>query len=148
MTGPFGDFFLKDSDAEMICVAGGSGMSPIRSIINTLSEQNKINRKISYFFGARSTRDLFYLEEFYALEKKHELFKFIPVLSEPEENDGWTGETGLVTEALDRHLKSAKNSQDIKEGYLCGSPGMIDACVKVMLDNGIRQDKIYYDKFA
>ena len=103
-----------------------------------------INRECIYFFGARAARDLFLVEEMRELEKKLPSFKFIPALSQPLPEDNWKGESGLITEVLDRHIKSGENT----EAYLCGSPGMIDASVAVLTKKGIPEEKIYYDKFA
>lgn len=147
-TGPFGEFYARDTDAMMICVAGGSGMAPLKSIIFDLYEKHINNREIWYFFGARSLKDLFYVDLFQELEKKWSNFHFIPALSNPLVEDNWTGEKGLITEVLDKYLKQIIDRSKAKEGYLCGSPGMINACVQVMKDNGIPQEKIYYDKFA
>lgn len=147
-TGPFGDFFLRDTKAEMICVAGGSGMAPIKSIIYDMYEKKNFDRSIWFFFGAKSARDLFYLDELKELEKLMPSFHFIPALSNPDPADNWKGETGLITNILDKYLKTAIKSSSPKEAYLCGSPGMIDATVKVLNVNGIASEKIYYDKFA
>lgn len=143
INGPYGDFFLRDTQRDVICIAGGSGMAPIKSILLDMVEKG-INRKVRYFFGARSARDLFLLEEMKSLEDKLPDFKFIPALSEPAEEDNWKGETGLITEVVDRHMESGDNV----EAYLCGSPGMIDACVEVLTGNGVPEELIYYDKFA
>lgn len=145
INGPYGDFFLRDTESDIICIAGGSGMAPIKSILYNMYEQGN-TRKISYFFGARNKRDLFLVEELRKLEKKMPNFKFIPALSRPEEEDNWTGETGLITDIVDKYIKNS--TSDITEAYLCGSPGMIDACVNVLTANGVKEEKIYYDKFA
>jgi len=89
-------------------------------------------------------KDLFLIDEMKALEGKLPDFKFVPALSAPEENDKWEGEVGLITEVLDRHTPNGENL----EAYLCGSPGMIDACIKVLTDKGVPEELIYYDKFA
>jgi len=148
LIGPFGDFERHETDATMVCVAGGSGMAPFKSILFDMYEKGDLDREVWYFFGARTTKDLFYLDEMKALEDKWENFHFIPALSEPEEEAEWKGETGLITDVLDRFMKTKMRSDRDKEGYLCGSPGMIAACNNVMTENGISLDKIYYDKFA
>ncbi|BBE30814.1 Na(+)-translocating NADH-quinone reductase subunit F [Tepiditoga spiralis] len=145
LIGPFGDFYVRETNADMICVAGGSGMAPIKSIIYDMYEKNIKDRNIWYFFGARSLKDLFYLEELRKIEKELPNFHFIPALSEPSPEDNWKGEVGLITDVLNKYLKENQNH---KEGYLCGSPGMINACVNVMTKNGIKQEEIYYDNFA
>lgn len=146
--GPFGEFYVRETDAIMICVAGGSGMAPIKSIIFDLYEKGINDREIWYFFGARSLKDLFYLDLFRDLERKWSNFHFVPALSNPSAEDNWSGEVGLITDVLNKYLKERIESSKPKEGYLCGSPGMINACVEVMKNNGIPQEKIYYDKFA
>lgn len=148
LIGPFGDFEKHETDATMVCVAGGSGMAPFKSILYDMYEKGDLGREVWYFFGARTTRDLFYLEELKELDAKWPNFHFIPALSEPDEKAGWDGETGLITDVLDRYIKTKMRKDKDKEGYLCGSPGMIGACNNVMTSNEIPLDKIYYDKFA
>jgi Na+-transporting NADH:ubiquinone oxidoreductase subunit F len=143
LNGPYGEFFLRESDRDIIFIAGGSGMAPIKSILYDMQERG-IDRKATYFFGARAVRDLFLVEEMRELERSLKNFAFVPALSEPAENDHWKGETGLITEILDRHLDTGKGI----EAYLCGSPGMIDASIKVLNQKGIPEEHIYYDKFA
>jgi len=143
VNGPYGEFYLKNTDNPIVFIAGGSGMAPIKAILNDMVEKN-INRKASYFFGAQAVRDLFLVDEMKALEKKLSNFRFVPALSNPNPSDNWNGETGLITEVLDRNLASG----DHIEAYLCGSPGMIDAAIKVLNKKGISNDRISYDKFA
>lgn len=146
--GPFGEFIRQDTKADMICAAGGSGMAPIKSIIEDMINSNIMNRNIWYFFGANSLRDLYFKEMFEEIEKKYNNFHFIPSLSAPQENDNWAGESGIITNVIDKYLKTIIPSETEKEGYLCGSPGMIDACKKVFTSNNIDKNRIYYDKFA
>jgi Na+-transporting NADH:ubiquinone oxidoreductase subunit F len=148
LIGPFGDFFRSETDATMVCVAGGSGMAPFKSILYDMFEKGETDRDVWYFFGARTAKDIFYVEEMMELEKKWSNFHFVAALSEPEEGSGWTGETGLITDVLDNYLKNKMQEDKPKEGYLCGSPGMIGACNKVLVANNIPLDKIYYDNFA
>jgi len=143
VNGPYGDFFLRDSDREIICIAGGSGMAPIKSILLDMAEK-KNPRKVCYFFGAHAKRDLFVLEEMKALEDRLPDFTFIPALSAPAPEDRWTGETGLITEIVARHVTNATEA----EAYLCGSPFMIDACIKVLREKGLPDERIFYDKFS
>ncbi|MEX2442081.1 MAG: 2Fe-2S iron-sulfur cluster binding domain-containing protein [Alkalispirochaeta sp.] len=146
---PFGDFYVRDTDAQMICVAGGSGMAPFKSIFQDMVDRGTLDdRDIWYFFGARTKKDVFYLDWLYKLDEKHERFHFVPALSEPQPEDDWDGPTGLITEVLDSYLKDTISHETPKEGYLCGSPGMLDACMKVMGDNDMETEKIYFDKFA
>ncbi|MBN2050190.1 MAG: 2Fe-2S iron-sulfur cluster binding domain-containing protein [Spirochaetales bacterium] len=143
MNGPYGEFFLRNSPRDIICIAGGSGNAPIMSILLDMAEK-KISRKTRYFFGARSVRDLFLVEELRALEKELPDFQYIPALSAPLPEDSWQGETGLITDIVAKHLPGGENV----EAYLCGSPGMIDACVKVLTEKGVPEELIFYDKFA
>jgi len=140
---------VHDTEAAMICVAGGSGMAPFRSMFRDILDKNLFPKKdIWYFFGARTTRDMFYLDELRDLEKKWPRFHFIAALSEPKPDEKWTGDVGLITDVLDKYIREKIGVAVPMEGYLCGSPGMIDACVRVMNKNGITEDKIYFDKFA
>ncbi len=149
LVGPFGDFGVRDTPATMLCVAGGSGMAPFKSILYHMQETGAYPEKeIWYFFGARTTKDMFYLEELRELSASWPRFHFVPALSEPRPDEGWQGETGLITDVLDRYIRERIDPHRGFEGYLCGSPGMINACVAVMQKNGIGEDNIYYDKFA
>jgi Na+-transporting NADH:ubiquinone oxidoreductase subunit F len=143
VNGPYGDFHLRDTEREIVFVAGGSGMAPIKSMLLDM-QQNGNPRKATYFFGARALRDLFLVDEMRAFEKELADFTFVPALSEPGPEDNWDGETGLVTEVLDRRMGDLA----AHEAYLCGSPLMIDACVEVLKQKGLPDDRIYYDKFA
>ncbi len=147
LVGPFGDFFRSETDATMICIAGGSGMAPFKSILYDMLDKGETDREVWYFFGARTSKDMFYLEDMRELEKKWPNFHFVAALSEPEEGSSWDGETGLITDVLDTFLKTKIDPEKTREGYLCGSPGMIDACNNVLSKNKIAPDKIYYDKF-
>lgn len=143
ITGPFGDFYLReDSDRSIICIGGGCGMAPIRSILYHLKEQS-MPRKVMYFFGARSKKDLFFTEELRGLEKEFLNFRYIPALSEPRPEDNWEGETGLITQVVEKHIPDGPG----QEAYLCGPPPMIDASIKVLTKKGVQEIHIYYDKF-
>jgi Na+-transporting NADH:ubiquinone oxidoreductase subunit F len=143
LTGPFGEFRLSESDAPMVWIAGGSGMAPFWSMVRHMKEHG-IARPTKYFFGAVSKRDLFFVDELNQLAEELPWFEFIPALSGPKDEDQWTGETGLITEVVDRHVEQDTPA----EGYLCGSPGMCDASVKVLTAKGIPDEKIFFDKFA
>jgi Na+-transporting NADH:ubiquinone oxidoreductase subunit F len=143
LNGPYGDFRLSESEREMIFIAGGSGMAPFVSMLSDLQKRHS-TRRCRYFFGARARRDLFCLEEMLAYEKVLPNFRFIPALSQPQAQDQWDGETGLITQVVERHCPDGSN----QEAYLCGSPGMIDACVKVLTAKGVPADRIFFDKFA
>lgn len=143
LTGPFGDFYLRtDSDRDIVCIGGGCGMAPIRSIISYLAAQG-MPRRLYYFFGARTTRDLFFTEALQALEKKFPNFKYIPALSEPKPQDKWEGEVGFITQVAEKYL----DEKSQKEAYLCGPPPMIDASLRVLTKKNIAPQNIYFDKF-
>lgn len=143
INGPYGDFRLRESDRDIIFVAGGSGMAPIKAMLLDMAEKG-IDRKTTYFFGARAVRDLFLVDEMRELERRLPRFRFIPALSNPLPEDKWEGETGLITEVLSRHFQTL----DHHEAYLCGSPGMIDASIRVFRSKGLPEELVFYDKFA
>ena len=150
-TGPFGDFYLReDSNREIVAIGGGSGMAPMRSIIMHLAEQG-MPRRITLFFGARRRRDLFFVEEFRALERRFPNFRYMPALSEPRPEDNWTGETGFITQVVVRHVSPmshpSHSSAPDREAVLCGPPPMIDAAMRVLPPLGISADHTYFDKF-
>lgn len=142
LVGPFGDFFLRESDREIIFIAGGSGLAPIQSIVLDMIERGIDHRRASFFFGAVGTRDLYRVEEFKAIARDHEWFQFVPALSGEGEEHAY--QKGLITEVVDRHYQVLDNH----EAYLCGSPGMIDACVRVLTGKGLPEERIFYDKFS
>jgi len=148
VTGPFGEFHVRETGATMLCVAGGSGMAPFKSIFNDMIEKGKTHREVWYFFGARTKKDLFYLEEMKQLESQWPTFRFIAALSEPQPDDDWKGETGLITQVLEKYLTTQIDRSRPMEGYLCGNPGMLDACIAVMKKFQVPPEKIYFDKFA
>ncbi|MBN2449761.1 MAG: 2Fe-2S iron-sulfur cluster binding domain-containing protein [Lentisphaeria bacterium] len=141
--GPHGEFRLTDTDREMLFIAGGSGMAPFRSMLAQMAHTGS-QRRCRYFFGAVERRGMFCLDEMREYERVLPAFRFIPALSAPAEGDAWEGETGLITDVVNRHCPDCSNL----EGYLCGSPGMIDACVRVLTGNGMPEEQIFYDKFA
>lgn len=143
LNGPYGEFGLADTDREMVWIAGGSGLAPFYGMIRHMKER-KIARKCTFFFGALAKRDLFLVDELRKIEKEMRNFTFVPALSEPAPEDDWNGETGLITEILDRHVDDAGG----KEFYLCGSGGMIEAAHKMLEDKGADEELIYYDKFT
>jgi len=143
LNGPYGDFRLTDTDKEMVFIAGGSGMAPFLSMLAHMRNE-KIERNVTYFFGARAVRDLICLDEMKALEKTVPNFKFVPCLSQPMDDDNWDGETGLVTDVVKRHCPDLSDM----EAYLCGSPGMCDASVTALTSNGMPEENVFFDKFA
>ena len=148
--GPFGEFYVRDGDATMICVAGGSGMAPFKSIFYDFIANDRMDeRDIWYFFGAVTLKDMYYVAELSELDRKYERFHFVPALSEPEPGTEWPGATGLITEVLDHYLANVIPTSQTREGYLCGSPGMLDACMAVMRNkHAMSEEHIFFDKFA
>jgi len=143
--GPYGVFRLREkSDSDIICVGGGSGMAPIWSLLNDMAERG-IKRKATYFYGARTRKDLFYVDLLQQLEERLPGFRFVPALSMATAEDEWTGETGLITEVLERNLEPG---QIETQAYLCGPPPMIDAAIPVLIRKGISEDRIFFDKFT
>ncbi len=144
-TGPMGDFCLCEGNGEIIMVAGGSGMAPIVSFLSYLN-RTQSRRKVTYFFGAVTKKDLFYIDEMRRFEKEMVDFTFVPALSQPAPEDRWDGETGLITVPMKKYIQQIDTKAC--QAYLCGSPGMIKACVSILNENGISHDRIFYDKFA
>ena len=141
--GPYGDVRLTDTDRAMIWVAGGSGMAPFWSMVRHMREQ-QLDRKCTYFFGALTQRDLFLTDELRELEMEMPKFNYVPALSEPAPDDDWDGETGLITEILERHVADASECVI----YLCGSGGMIRAAHKVLETKNANEELIFYDEFT
>jgi Na+-transporting NADH:ubiquinone oxidoreductase subunit F len=142
---PVGDFYLRDGEGEMIMVAGGSGMAPIVSLLADI-EKKKIDRKVTYFFGSVTKKDLFYMEEMAEFEKRIPNFTFVPALSGDLPEDEWNGERGLITVPLENYLKTIDISNT--QAYMCGSPGMINACNSVLAKYEVKKENIFYDPFA
>ncbi len=148
VSGPYGEFHIKKTDKEMIYIGGGAGMAPLRSHIFHLFHTEKSNRKVSYWYGARSLREVFYEEDFRAIEKDFPNFKFNLALSEPLPEDNWEGYVGFIHQVvLDNYLSKHAEPEDI-EYYLCGPP-MMNSAVFKMLDNlGVPKENIAYDDFG
>ncbi|MCL4205130.1 MAG: NADH:ubiquinone reductase (Na(+)-transporting) subunit F [Pirellulaceae bacterium] len=148
ISGPYGEFFIKDTDAEMIYIGGGAGMAPLRSHIFELFKNRRTNRKVSYWYGGRSMRELFYVDEFRAIERDFPNFAFNIALSEPLPEDNWTGYKGFIHQVLfDEYLKNHPAPEDI-EYYICGPPMMNAAVFKLLDDLGVEKDNIAYDDFG
>lgn len=141
--GPRGNFFLRNTENPILFIAGGSGMAPVRSILYTM-KQHEVKRKAEYFFGALSKSDLFYLDEMHQFEKELFHFRFVPALSnEPVESD-WAGARGLVTEVIDRYYAGNLSGYEV---YLCGRPAMIEACVPILENKGVKKSEMFFDLF-
>ena len=148
ISGPFGEFFAKETDREMIYLGGGAGMAPMRSHLFDLLDTQKTKRKITFFYGARSAREMFYHDDFTRLEKEFPNFKYVVGLSEPMPEDNWEGPTGFIHNvAFDQYLKNHEDPTEL-EYYMCGPPMMIDACDKMLYDLGVEREMIAYDSFG
>ena len=158
VSGPYGDFFIKDTGTEMLYVGGGAGMAPMRSHLYHLFRTLKTGRKVSYWYGGRSKRELFYLEHFRALERDYPNFKFYLVLSEPLEEDNWTVKEGMDGEGdgfvgfvhqsvIDNYLSKHDAPEDI-EYYFCGPPMMNQAVLKMCEDWGVPDENVAFDDFG
>lgn len=148
ISGPYGEFFIKETQNEMVYIGGGAGMAPLRSHIFELLKQRASNRRISYWYGGRSTKELFYVDEFRALEQKFPNFKMNIALSEPLPEDNWTGYRGFIHQVLhDEYLKNHPSPEDI-EYYICGPPMMLQAVLKMLDSLGVEPENIAYDDFG
>jgi propane monooxygenase reductase subunit len=144
ITGPFGVFTLRESDdADLIFLGGGAGMAPILSLLRSMAERG-IQRKATYYYGARRRRDLCFEAELRALEESLPSFRYVPALSEPTDEDGWDGEVGLITDVVKRHEQNLRNAH----AYVCGPPPMVEAAMPLLTTLGVPEKRIYYDKFT
>ncbi len=148
ISGPYGEFFIKNTNREMIYIGGGAGMAPLRSHIFHLFHTEKTNRKVSYWYGARSKREVFYEDEFREIEKSFPNFTFNLALSEPKPEDNWTGYTGFIHQVLFNEYLSKHPEPEEVEYYLCGPPMMIDAVLKMLYDLGVPDEMIAFDDFG
>jgi Na+-transporting NADH:ubiquinone oxidoreductase subunit F len=159
ISGPYGEFFINESDSEMLYVGGGAGMAPMRSHLYHLFKTLKTGRKVTYWYGGRSKRELFYLEHFRELERDFPNFKFYLALSEPLEEDNWKVKKDINDEAgdgfvgfihncvIDNYLNHHESPEDI-ELYFCGPPLMNQAVQKMGEDFGIPDEHIRFDDFG
>ncbi len=148
ISGPYGEFFARDTEAEMVFVGGGAGMAPMRSHIFDQLKRLDSNRKISYWYGARSLREVFYADEFDKLAEEHPNFKWYLALSEPQPEDNWTGLTGFIHQVLfDEYLKNHPNPEDA-EYYMCGPPMMNTAVTNMLESLGVERENIMFDDFG
>lgn len=146
--GPFGEFFAKDTDAEMVFIGGGAGMAPMRSHIFDQLKRLSSKRKISFWYGARSLRELFYQDEYDALAAEFDNFKWHVAMSDPQPEDKWDGLTGFIHNVLfEEYLKSHPAPEDC-EFYMCGPPIMNQSVIKMLLDLGVEPENIMLDDFG
>ena len=148
ISGPFGEFFAKETGAEMMFIGGGAGMAPMRSHIFDQFSRLHTSRKVSFWYGARSLREAFYVDDFDTVAQEHENFEWRLALSEPLPEDNWTGDTGFIHQVvLDKYLGTHPAPEDI-EYYLCGPPMMLKACMNMLDALGVEPENILFDDFG
>lgn len=148
ISGPFGEFYARETKKEMVFVGGGAGMAPMRSHIFDQFRRIKTDRKATFWYGARSLREMFYVEDFDEIQKENPNFKWHAALSEPLPEDNWTGHTGFIHQVLyDEYLKDHPNPEDC-EYYLCGPPIMNECVINMLLDLGVEREDIMLDDFG
>ena len=143
ITGPFGVFTLREGDNDLVFVGGGAGMAPILSLLRSMAERG-LQRKATFFYGARTRKDLCFESELRKLEQKLPDFQYVPALSEPGDDDGWDGETGLITDVVKRRAGDLRGAH----AYVCGPPPMVEAALPLLETLGVEEKRIYYDKFT
>jgi Na+-transporting NADH:ubiquinone oxidoreductase subunit F len=148
VSGPYGEFHIKPTQREMMFIGGGAGMAPMRSHLFHLFHTEKTNRKTTFWYGGRSVRELFYMDDFESIEKDFPNFTFNVALSEPKPEDNWKGYTGFIHQViLDNYLKQHSEPEEI-EYYLCGPPMMNAAIFKMLDELGVPQEMIAFDDFG
>ncbi|MFT5573954.1 MAG: Na+-transporting NADH:ubiquinone oxidoreductase subunit F [Cryomorphaceae bacterium] len=148
ISGPFGEFFAKDTPAEMVFVGGGAGMAPMRSHIFDQLERLDTHRKVTFWYGARSKREMFYVEDFDKLATDHSNFEWHVALSDPQPEDEWEGDTGFIHNVLfENYLKEHEAPEDC-EFYMCGPPMMNQAVINMLHDLGVEDENILLDDFG
>ena len=146
--GPFGEFFAKETEAEMVFIGGGAGMAPMRSHLFDQLKRLKTQRKISFWYGARSLKEMFYVEDYDGLQAENENFTWHTALSDPQPEDNWDGLTGFIHNVLfEEYLKNHPAPEDC-EYYMCGPPMMNAAVIKMLVDLGVERDNIFLDDFG
>ncbi|EAW39522.1 Na(+)-translocating NADH-quinone reductase subunit F [marine gamma proteobacterium HTCC2080] len=146
--GPFGEFFAKETDAEMVFIGGGAGMAPMRSHLFDQLKRLNSKRKITFWYGARSLKEMFYVEDYDGLQAENENFTWHTALSDPQPEDNWDGLTGFIHNVLfEEYLKNHPAPEDC-EYYMCGPPMMNAAVIKMLVDLGVERDNIFLDDFG
>ncbi len=143
LSGPFGVFTLREGEGDLVFVGGGAGMAPILSLLRSMAERG-LGRKATYFYGARTQGDLCFESELRELEQRLPSFRYLPALSEPSDDGGWDGETGLITDVVKRHADDLTGAH----AYVCGPPPMVEAAVPLLGTLGVEEKRIYWDKFT
>ncbi|NNJ97785.1 MAG: NADH:ubiquinone reductase (Na(+)-transporting) subunit F [Gammaproteobacteria bacterium] len=148
ISGPFGEFFARDSAAEMVFIGGGAGMAPMRSHVFDQLRRLNTNRKVSFWYGARSMREAFYIEDFDQLQAENENFTWSVTMSDPLPEDNWTGYTGFIHQSLYEHYIKDHPAPEDCEYYMCGPPMMNAAVIKMLEDQGVERENIFLDDFG
>ena len=144
ITGPFGVFTLRDAPgSDLVFVGGGAGMAPILALLRTMAERG-IDRKTTFYYGARRKRDLCFEDELRELESRLPSFRYVPALSEPDDGDDWDGELGLITDVVRR----GETNLNRTDAYVCGPPPMVEAALELLPALGVADKRIFYDKFT
>ncbi len=144
VTGPFGVFTLREkSDRPLLFIGGGAGMAPILALLRSMADKG-VDRPAVYYYGARGPQDLFHLDELAELEQRLEKFRFVPALSDVGEDEEWDGERGLITDVVAR----CEDKLSEVDAYLCGPPPMVDAAIGLLVQKGVPEDRVFYDKFT
>lgn len=144
INGPYGVFTLRDApDKPLVFIGGGAGMAPILCLLRAMAERG-VDRPATYFYGARRARDLCFTEELTELTEKLPNFRFVPALSEPDSDEEWTGETGLITDVVRRRAADL----DGADAYVCGPPPMVEAALELLPTLGVEEKRVFYDKFT
>jgi propane monooxygenase reductase subunit len=141
---PFGTFTLRENrTSDLVFVGGGAGMAPMLGLLRSMAERG-VERKVTFYYGARTHRDLCFADELAELGGRLTDFTYVPALSEPADGDGWDGETGLITEVVQRRESTLEGV----DAYVCGPPPMVDAAIATLTALGVSEDHIFYDKFT
>ncbi len=148
ISGPYGEFYIQDTDREMVYIGGGAGMAPLRSHIFHLFHTLQTKRKVSYWYGARSSKELFYEEHFLDIERSFPNFSWHVAMSEPLPEDNWTGHTGFIHQVVLKEYLSKHPAPEDVEYYLCGPPMMLQAVLRMFDDLGVEEEMIRFDDFG
>jgi len=146
--GAFGEFFARESEAEMVFVGGGAGMAPMRSHILDQIRRLQSRRTISFWYGARNLREAYYVAEFEELDRTHDNFSWHLALSEPRPEDGWEGPVGFIHDVLYRQYLQQHPAPEDCEYYICGPPMMIAATKRMLYEQGVEEENIFFDDFG
>ncbi len=148
ISGPFGEFFAKDTQNEMVFIGGGAGMAPMRSHVFDQLKRINTNRTMTFWYGARSLREMFYAQDFDQLQAEHKNFKWFLALSEPKAEDNWTGHTGFIHQVLYEHYLKDHPAPEDCEYYMCGPPVMNHAVINMLENLGVERSQIFLDDFG